>query len=84
MAIFCLATSEEDLRRRIDNILLGITLEGEPFTVKDMNAGGAIVALLHDAIHPNLVQTTKIRQLLFMVVHLLISLMDVTLYLLPN
>jgi formate--tetrahydrofolate ligase len=59
MAIFCLATSEEDLRRRIDNILLGITLEGEPFTVKDMNAGGAIVALLHDAIHPNLVQTTE-------------------------
>ena len=59
MAIFCLATSEEDLRRRIDNILLGITLEGEPFTVKDMNAGGAIVALLHDAIHPNLYVITE-------------------------
>ena len=59
MAIFCLATSEDDLRRRIDNVLLGITLEGKPFTVKDLGVGGAIVAILHDAIHPNMVQTIE-------------------------
>ena len=59
MAIFCLATSEEDLRRRIDNVLLGITLQGKPFTVKDLGVGGAIVAILHDAIHPNMVQTIE-------------------------
>ena len=59
MAIFCLATSEEDLRRRIDNVLLGVTLQGKPFTVKDLGVGGAIVAILHDAIHPNMVQTIE-------------------------
>ena len=59
MAIFCLAKDENDLQRRIDNILLGITLEGRPFKVKDLHAGGAITALLHDAIQPNLVQTTE-------------------------
>ncbi|ETD19624.1 MULTISPECIES: formate--tetrahydrofolate ligase [Prevotellaceae] len=59
MAIFCLAESEEDLYRRIGNILLGVTLEGKPFTVNDLGVTGAIVALLHDAIHPNLVQTTE-------------------------
>ena len=59
MAIFCLATNEEDLRRRIDNVLLGVTLQGKPFTVKDLGVGGAIVAILHDAIHPNMVQTIE-------------------------
>ena len=59
MAIFCLAKDEDDLRRRIENILLGITLDGKPFTVKDLDVAGAIVAILHDAIHPNLVQTTE-------------------------
>ena len=59
MAIFCLATSEEDLRRRIDNVLLGVTLQGKPFTVKDLGVGGAIVTILHDAIHPNMVQTIE-------------------------
>ncbi|EFZ36630.1 formate--tetrahydrofolate ligase [Hoylesella oralis ATCC 33269] len=59
MAIFCLAESEEDLHRRIGNILLGVTFEGKPFTVNDLGVTGAIVALLHDAIHPNLVQTTE-------------------------
>ena len=59
MAIFCLAKDEDDLQRRIDNILLGITLEGKPFKVKDLHASGAITALLHDAILPNLVQTTE-------------------------
>lgn len=59
MAILCLSTSLEDLRRRIDNILLGITVDGKPFRVKDMGVGGAITVLLMDAVHPNLVQTTE-------------------------
>ncbi len=59
MAILCLSTSLEDLRRRLDNILLGITIEGKPFYLKDMGVGGSIMVLLLDAIHPNLVQTTE-------------------------
>lgn len=59
MAIMCFATSINDLRRRIDNILLGITEDDKPFTVKDMGVGGSIVALLMDALKPNLVQTTE-------------------------
>ena len=59
MAIMCFATSIEDLRRRIDNILLGITDDDKPFYVKDMGVGGSIVALLLDALNPNLVQTTE-------------------------
>ena len=59
MAILCLATDEKDLRRRIENILLGITLDNKPFTVKDLGVAGAITVLLKDALHPNLVQTTE-------------------------
>ena len=59
MAIMCFATSINDLRRRIDNILLGITEDDKPFRVKDMGVGGSIVALLLDALKPNLVQTTE-------------------------
>ena len=59
MAIMCFATSIEDLRRRIDNILLGISDDDKPFYVKDMGVGGSIVALLLDALNPNLVQTTE-------------------------
>ncbi len=59
MAILCLATDEEDLRRRIENILLGYTYEGTPFTVKDLGIAGSIMVLLKDAIQPNLVQTTE-------------------------
>ncbi len=59
MAILCLATDEDDLRRRIENILLGFTVEGKPFTVKDLGVAGAITVLLRDAISPNLVQTTE-------------------------
>lgn len=59
MAILCLATDEEDLRRRIENITLGYTTDDRPFTVKDLGVGGAITALLLDAISPNLVQTTE-------------------------
>ena len=59
MAILCLATDEEDLRRRIDNILLGVTLDNKPFCVKDLGVGGAITVLLCDALNPNLVQTIE-------------------------
>ena len=59
MAILCLAKDEADLRRRIENILLGVTLDGKPFTVKELGVAGAITVLLRDALHPNLVQTTE-------------------------
>lgn len=59
MAILCLASDEADLRRRIENILLGYTYAGEPFTVKDLGIAGSIMVLLKDAIQPNLVQTTE-------------------------
>lgn len=59
MAILCLATDEEDLRRRIENILLGFTYENKPFTVKDLGVAGAITVLLREALYPNLVQTTE-------------------------
>ena len=59
MAILCLATSEKDLRRRIEQILLGYTYDGQPVTVKDLGVAGAIMVLLKDAMAPNLVQTTE-------------------------
>ncbi|MCD8042560.1 MAG: formate--tetrahydrofolate ligase [Tannerellaceae bacterium] len=59
MAILCLATSLDDLKRRIGNILLGFTYHDEPFTVKDLGVAGAITVLLKDALLPNLVQTTE-------------------------
>ena len=59
MAILCLAKDEDDLRRRIENILLGYTYENKPFTVKDLGVAGAIITLLKDALSPNLVQTTE-------------------------
>ena len=59
MAILCLATSEEDLQRRIENIVLGITADGKPFRVSDLGVAGAITVLLRDALSPNLVQTTE-------------------------
>lgn len=59
MAILCLATDENDLRRRIENITLGYTIDDKPFTVKNLGVAGAITVLLRDAISPNLVQTTE-------------------------
>ena len=59
MAILCLASDLDDMRRRIGNILLGYTAEGMPFTVDNLGITGAVVALLIDAIKPNLVQTTE-------------------------
>lgn len=59
MAILCLASDLNDLRRRIDNILLGYHFNGSPLFVKDLGIGGAITVLLKDALNPNLVQTTE-------------------------
>ena len=59
MAIMCLATDMGDLRRRIENILLGYRHDGSMFTVKDLGVAGAITVLLKDALNPNLVQTTE-------------------------
>lgn len=59
MAILCLATDIEDLKRRIGNILLGYTYDNQPFTVNDLGVAGAITVLLKDALLPNLVQTTE-------------------------
>ena len=59
MAILCLATDIEDLKRRVGKILLGYTNEDKPFTVNDLGIAGAITVLLKDALLPNLVQTTE-------------------------
>lgn len=59
MAILCLSENQDDLRRRIGNILLGYRFDDTPFTVNDLGVTGAIVSLLLDAIKPNLVQTTE-------------------------
>ena len=59
MAILCLSTDSNDLRRRLENIILGYRFDGTPFTVKELGVAGAISVLLKDAIHPNLVQTTE-------------------------
>jgi len=59
MAILCLANSMEDLRRRFDNILVGTTWKGSPVYLKDLKITGAMMALLRDAVHPNLVQTLE-------------------------
>ncbi len=59
MAIFCLSTSLDDLRARIEKILIGYTYDNAPFFVKDLGVAGAIVTLLKDAFQPNLVQTIE-------------------------
>lgn len=59
MAILCLAEDEDDLRRRIEKILLGFTYSGKPIYAKDLGIAGSIVVLLKDALLPNLVQTTE-------------------------
>ncbi len=59
MAILCLAEDQDDLRRRVENILLGYKQDKSPFTVKDLGIAGAITVLLKDALNPNLVQTTE-------------------------
>ena len=59
MAILCLATDIEDLKRRIGNITVGYNKEEKPITVRDLHADGALTVLLKDAIKPNLVQTLE-------------------------
>lgn len=59
MAILCLSTDINDLKRRIANIIVGYNKEGEPITAKDLHAEGALTVLLKDAIKPNLVQTLE-------------------------
>lgn len=59
MAILCLATDMEDLRARLDRIVVGTTMDGKPFTVKELGCTGALLALLKDAMKPNLVQTIE-------------------------
>ena len=59
MALFCLATSLDDLERRIESGVLGYKQDKSPFTVKDLGVAGAITVLLKDALMPNLVQTTE-------------------------
>ncbi|MDO4928656.1 MAG: formate--tetrahydrofolate ligase [Corynebacterium sp.] len=57
MAIICLATDMEDLQRRLGNIVVAQTYEGNPVRASDLQATGALAALLKDALQPNLVQT---------------------------
>jgi formate--tetrahydrofolate ligase len=59
MAIFCLATSLEDLKKRLGNVVVGYTREQKPVTARDLNAHGAMTVLLKDALAPNLVQTLE-------------------------
>lgn len=59
MAILCLAKDLDDLKERIGNIYVGDTFSGEAVFAKDLNAQGAMTALLKDAIKPNLVQTLE-------------------------
>ena len=59
MAIFCLATDLADLENRLGNIVLGYTRDDKPVTVRELNAHGAMTALLQDAFQPNLVQTME-------------------------
>ncbi len=59
MAILCLAESYEDLKERIGNIRLGYTYDGDAVFVRDLAIQGSVAAVLKDALHPNLVQTTE-------------------------
>ena len=59
MAVFCLASDLDDLQKRIGNIVIGYTKDNDPLRAKQLNADGAITALLKDAFKPNLVQTLE-------------------------
>ena len=59
MAIFCMASSVDDLKARLARIIVGYTYDGKPVTAGDLKAVGAMAALLKDAIKPNLVQTLE-------------------------
>jgi formate--tetrahydrofolate ligase len=59
MAIFCLADSVEDLKKRLGNIVVGYTREQKPIRASDLNAHGSMTVLLKDALKPNLAQTLE-------------------------
>jgi len=59
MAILCLAEDMEDLKEKLGNIIVAYNYSGEPVTAKELNAVGAMAALLKDAINPNLIQTLE-------------------------
>jgi formate--tetrahydrofolate ligase len=59
MATLCMAGSVEDLKARLGRLIVGVDSAGKPVTAKDLNAVGAMSALLHDALLPNLAQTTE-------------------------
>ena len=59
MAIFCLATSLEDLKKRLGSIVCAYTRDGKPVLARDLNVHGAMTVLLKDALNPNLVQTLE-------------------------
>ena len=59
MAIFCLAKDMDDLRKRLDNILIGYTKDNKPVFAKELNVTGSMLVLLKEAIKPNLVQTLE-------------------------
>jgi formate--tetrahydrofolate ligase len=59
MAILCLANDKQDLRKRLDRTLLAYTYTGDPVYVQQLNFTGSLMALLNDAIHPNLVQSLE-------------------------
>ena len=59
MAVFCLASDMEDLKKRIGNIVIGYTKSNDPVRARELKADGAIIALLQDAFQPNLVQTLE-------------------------
>src|SRR5438105_358047 len=59
MAIFCLATSHDDLKKRLGNIVCAYTREGKPVRARDLKVDGAMTVLLKDALNPNLVQTLE-------------------------
>ena len=59
MAAFCLANNINELKEKLGNIIIGYTYENLPVTAKELNANGAMAALLKDALKPNLVQTLE-------------------------
>ena len=59
MAIICLADGEEDLRTRLDRLVVGLKRDGSAYTCKELGATGALMALLKDAMLPNLVQSIE-------------------------
>ena len=77
MAVFCLASDIDDLQKRIGNIVIGYTKDNDPVRAKQLNADGAITALLKDAFKPNLVQTLENNPAFMHGVHLQILHMDV-------